>query len=148
MRTILGTSLALLVLACSPAEEPVAVATGSDEAAGSEASGERAAPEVFAGTAWRAVSEDGARYTTYLDPDGTYRDLRNGDEWQTGTWRYDVEAGALLCFAPEAEDGVESCWKPGKMHGDKLDATDSGGRRIELHKVEYMPSSDEGEASA
>lgn len=148
MRIFLSTSLALLAAACSPAEEPAPEATSADETADSEDSSVRPAPEIFVGTAWRAMSEDGARYTTYLNSDGTYRDLRNGDEWQTGTWRFDQEAGALLCFFPEAEAATESCWKPGRMRGDTLDATDSEGRRIELRKVDYIPSSEEGEAPA
>ena len=148
MRTILSPFLALLAVACSQPEEPAPVATGEADAQAGEAPSERPAPEVFAGTAWRAISEDGARFTTYLDSDGTYRDLRNGDEWQVGNWRYDVEAGALLCFAPESENAAETCWKPGKMRGEKLDATDADGRRIELHKVEYVPPAEEDDTPA
>lgn len=144
MRNFLIASLALAAMACTPAEEEPAT---EGEAPAAEASGkpvEGPAPEVFAGTAWRSTAEDGARFTTYLDEDGTYRDIRNGDQWQTGTWRY-VEAGPLLCFIPDGDDVAETCWKPGKMRGDTMVATDADDRRIELERVEYAPIAEEGE---
>lgn len=144
MRNHLITGLVLAAMACTPAEEPPAAETDAPEAASSAKPQERPAPEVFAGTAWRSMAEDGARFTTYLDEDGTYRDLRNGDDWQTGTWRY-VEAGPLLCFIPEGEDVAETCWKPGKMRGDTMVATDAGDRRIELEKVAYAPPGEAGD---
>ncbi|UYH54738.1 hypothetical protein N6L26_11940 [Qipengyuania sp. SS22] len=98
------------------------------------------APEVFAATAWRAVAADGARYTTYLDADGTYRDLRNGDPRQTGSWSYSaVERDKRLCFIPTPATGVERCWEPGRMSGGTMKATNDDGVSIELERVEYRP---------
>ncbi|MEX0341943.1 MAG: hypothetical protein AB3N06_05105, partial [Erythrobacter sp.] len=90
-------------------------------------------------TAWRAVAADGARYTTFLDPDGTYRDLRNGDHWQTGSWTYSGDTqGRILCFTPSDENGVELCWEPDRMSGDTLRAESDSGVTIELERVEYV----------
>ena len=144
MRNFLIAGLALAAVACTPAEEESAT---DGEVSAAENSGkphEGPAPEVFAGTAWRSTADDGARFTTYFDEGGTYRDMRNGDEWQTGTWRY-VEAGPLLCFIPDGDDVAETCWKPGKMRGDTMEATDADDRRIELEKVDYVPPVEEGE---
>ena len=103
------------------------------------------APEVFVATAWRAVAADGARYTTYLDADGTYRDLRNGDPWQTGSWTYSVvERDKRLCFIPEPDSGIERCWEPGRMSGGKMKATNDDGVSIELERVDYRPPADAG----
>ena len=83
MRSLTILALGMALPACTPASDegdssaltPQQVVSPSGEPA----------PEVFVATAWRAVAADGARYTTYLDADGTYRDLRNGDPWQTGS---------------------------------------------------------------
>lgn len=130
--------LAMLVSGCAP-EADTADATGMSENASTDASPTGSpVPKVFAATAWRATSDDGARFTTYLDSDGRYRDVRNGDPWQSGTWRFDTSGGGLLCFKPEGEDGTETCWKPDRMHGDTMDASDEKGRQIELRRVEYV----------
>ena len=133
---------ALALSACSPTED-----TGGDvpDAADPAASpSDEPAPQIFAATAWRAVAEDGARYTTQLDPDGTYRDLRNGDPWQVGSWTYsDGEQGKLLCFTPGDENGIERCWEPERMRGDTMRATSDSGTTIELERVDYEPPLDE-----
>ena len=96
------------------------------------------APDSFTGTAWRVMAEDGARYVTMLDEDGTYRDLRNGDPWQEGDWTFaDGPGGKQLCLKPDHEDGLERCWEPERMKGDTMIATGPGERRIELTRVEY-----------
>lgn len=125
---------------CSPAEEDSG--GGGDETASTEAgdgSSGRAAPETFANTAWRVMAEDGARYVTMLDEDGTYRDLRNGDAWQEGDWTYaDGPGGKQLCLRPDHEDGLERCWEPGPLREDKIIASGPGDRRIELTRVSYV----------
>ena len=82
---------------------------------------------------------DGARYTTYLDQDGTYRDLRNGDPWQTGSWRYSEEEGngKRLCLRPDDENGVERCWEPDRMRNGVMRAENDAGTVIELESVTY-----------
>ncbi|MBX7481859.1 hypothetical protein [Qipengyuania qiaonensis] len=131
----------LTLAACSPAED-VAGDIAEDPGSATQPPG-TAVPQTFAATAWRVVAEDGARYTTQLDADGTYRDLRNGDPWQTGRWAYsDGEQGRLLCFVPEAENGIQSCWTPGRMSSGKVRATSDRGTVIELERVEYAPPID------
>lgn len=130
--------LALLAAACAPADDGSDPAQAGGAVSESSESAARPAPEVFAATAWRSVSAEGARFSTYLDPDGRYRDLRNGDPWQTGTWRYDSDAGSLLCLKPDADNGVERCWKPGSMRKNVMQATDQDERRIELEKIDYQ----------
>ena len=97
----------------------------------------------FSGTAWRAVSEDGARFTTYLDADGTYRDLRNGDPYQTGGWNFD---GEEICFTPENENDRGDCWTPGVLRDDTVTMSRSDDFNIELEKVEYTPPEDAAES--
>ena len=139
---IAGIVAGLLSASCTPAQDNSIAqveseVTSTDPATGTEPSD---GPQTFADTAWRSVSEDGARYTTMLDRDGTYRDLRNGDPWQQGSWTYaDEDDGKKLCFVPEAENGVERCWTPGRVEDGTLIATGPGERRIELQRVDYEP---------
>jgi hypothetical protein len=76
---------------------------------------------------------------TYLDQDGTYRDLRNGDPWQTGSWRYSEEEGSgkRLCLRPDDENGVERCWEPDRMRNGVMRAENDAGTVIELESVTY-----------
>ena len=140
-------ALALPVLACAPQEdapeEPAAVAQEDGVQKASDGA-DAAAPSLgeFSDTAWRVMAEDGARYVTYIDADGTYRDFRNGEPWQQGSWKFDPaeESGDgvdLLCFMPDAEDGSERCWEPGRLLDDELIVTSGGGRRVALEKVTY-----------
>lgn len=143
-RLALGALAPLALGGCSGTQGDEPPATDGEEiaataSASASPSGEPA-PEAFAATAWRALAADGARYTTYLDADGTYRDLRNGDPWQTGSWRYlDAERDRRLCFMPADENGIERCWEPGRMTGETLRAKSDHGLTIELERVEYQP---------
>ena len=84
------------------------------------------------------LAEDGARYVTFLDEGGTYRDLRNGDPWQEGDWTYaDGPGGKQICLRPDHDDGLERCWEPGRIKGNTLIATGPEDRRIELTRVDY-----------
>ena len=107
------------------------------------------------GTAWRTATESGARLATYLDPDGTYRDLRNGDPYGTGSWAYtDGARGKLLCFTPSAEtdngseDGettepIETCWETSRVRDGKMVVTGPGGKRVELTSIAYAAAASE-----
>ena len=104
------------------------------------------APAAFSSTAWRVVAADGARYTTFLDPDGTYRDMRNGDPYQTGEWTHDVAGQGELCFTPDGEDSTTRCWEPGRMRGETMTVTGGEDRRIEAERVTYRsPEADQPE---
>lgn len=97
----------------------------------------RFTPTQFQGTAWRASSEEGARYTTYINDDGTYRDLRNGDPYQTGTWRFGD--ARELCFTPDETGHTGACWKPGFLSNGILPMTREDGHRIEVRQIQYLP---------
>ncbi|QZD91054.1 hypothetical protein K3148_06650 [Qipengyuania aurantiaca] len=142
-------ALAVGLVACTPQEENSGGSAAEGDTATAEATPTSAPPpDTLAETAWRARSNDGARYVTYLDGDGTYRDLRNGDPFQEGKWSYaEGPEGKQLCFEPEDENGVETCWMPGRTKDGLMAATGPGGRRIELEKVAYEPAGDaEGDA--
>lgn len=148
-RSLLAAPLLFPVLlaACSPhnAEQETA-ATASQEIAASEkgkADGESPAPREFAGTAWRSIAGDGARYTTFIDAGGAYRDLRNGEPFQQGTWTWNADGESrLLCFMPDAEGGVERCWSVAPLEEGIMIVTGQGGKRVELEQVHYtLPDS-------
>lgn len=149
-----NNSMVTLVLAgglaaCAPAAEKSGNSVPSTTEGTMDNATESSTPEVFAETAWRVIAEDGARYTTLLDSDGIYRDLRNGDPWQQGNWTSaEGPEGKQLCFIPADENGVERCWLPGRMEGETLTATGPSGRRIELTRVEYTAPSDQEEGAA
>lgn len=95
-------------------------------------------PSEFVRTAWRVVAVDGARYTTYFDEGGRYRDFRNGDPWQEGSWETDAQG--QLCFLPDPEGGVLRCWQPDRMQDDdRMIATSEGGERIRIERADYSP---------
>ena len=134
----------LIVAACAQEETPAEPATSDAPA---QANTNPNVPDEYADTAWRVVAEDGARYVTYLDSDGTYRDLRNGDPFQTGEWAFvDGPNGGQLCFNPDDENSRESCWQPETMRDDSLFARGPEDRRIELTRVEHTPANDVAEA--
>lgn len=101
-------------------------------------------PIEMAGTAWSANDGDGAVYTTFIDPDGGYRDFRDGQLWQTGSW--DQPGSNRLCYRPdnagEDEDG-RRCWtvRPPGEDG-VMTAVDEDGREVVVRSVEYTPPED------
>lgn len=134
---------ALLLAACSDAADHGASLETPQQAAmeGEAPDAETAAPppplpNEFSRTAWRTRDESGAQYTTFLDPAGRYRDMRNGDPWQEGAWEYDDED--RICFTPDAEDALGQCWNPERMDdGGRMIVTSASGRRVRLESVEY-----------
>lgn len=137
--------LALALTACSPtAEQDTAaqIATADNAEPEPEPTPTTSpAPDDFTGTAWRSVAENGALFVTYLDEGGTYRDLRNGDPYQTGTWEYADDG--QLCLTPEAEEAEGGCWEPGRMRDGDLLTLTSGERRIQVTRITYEPPVEE-----
>lgn len=108
-----------------PAEQETPVATAG------------ASGVALANSAWRVSGEDGAIYTSFLDADGGYRDLKNGDPWQDGTW--ERLADGRLCFMPSDEGRAGDCWTLGKEKADgALPATSDAGRKVRLQRVTYI----------
>ena len=88
-------------------------------------------------TGWRVLGEDGAVYTTYFDADGSYRDFKNGEELQSGTW--DERNDGQLCFTPAVEHRIGECWKLGMVGSDKImTPVSDAGKTIELRQVTYI----------
>lgn len=146
-------SFSLLLAACAAPDAEEEAATAAKE--GAEAmpspvnSGE--VPATMEATAWRTVAENGARFTTYLDEGGTYRDLRNGDPYGAGNWTYtDGARGKLLCLAPEQAEEPEgeeaetneTCWETSRLRGETMIVTGPGGKRVELTSVSYEAPSE------
>ena len=91
----------------------------------------------MSGTAWRTVGEDGAILSTFLDADGRFRDFRNGDPMQEGSW--DQPQEGRLCFTPEAEDRLGECWTLGKLRKNgEMRATSDTGLEIKLRQIAYV----------
>ncbi len=145
MRYPMLFGLCALAMACTQGEEEqgTTAETVTDDASVASPAADDI-PGEFEETAWRAIAEDGSRYTTYLDRDGSYRDLRNGDPWQTGQWTFNATGDERLCFTPDDENGAERCWKPESMQEETMSATGPGDRRIELERVDYQLPDDEG----
>jgi len=88
----------------------------------------------MAETAWLSVSRDGEVFTTYVDRDGRYRDLRNGAVAFAGTW--EQNADGRICFEPDAGD--RACWDHGAPDKDgTMRMTHTDGRAIIVKSVNY-----------
>ncbi|MEE4204881.1 MAG: hypothetical protein V2I39_01220 [Erythrobacter sp.] len=128
-----------LVVALPGCSEPPSNSGGSATNAASAETEEEASSDeslAMAATAWLSVSDAGDVYITYLDPDGRYRDLKEGRLAFSGTWRQ--KAGGELCFTPD--QGTAQCWEHGAPGADRrMLATSSDGREIELRRITYSP---------
>ena len=139
VRSALAMMASLAIISCAPAveetaAEPEGIETGSESG---DADGNNL-PESFAETAWISRSEDGARYTTFFDADGSYRELRNGDPRQTGEWSFaEGPEGKQVCVQPDAEAGVKSCWRPDSIEDGKLLVSGPEGKRVALQRADY-----------
>lgn len=92
---------------------------------------------TMAETAWRVLGEDGAVYTTFFDANGLYRDFKNGEALQSGSW--EERDDGKLCFTPEEEDRIGECWELGKVDRDgMMKPVSDAGKTIELRQVTYM----------
>ena len=143
-------ALAMCAACTPPAEEEAAAPVGEPTTATGDDSSAEPSPEpggdrlALAGTAWRVDGEDGGVYTTYLDPDGTYRDFRNGDPLQEGTWE-EVSEGRL-CFTPSEEGRSGECWANERQKKDgTMRTTSDSGLTVEVRQVTYVAASQDDE---
>ena len=135
----------MLLASCSAPPEGGDSVEEEAAGAGQTASDSSGSDIVFAESGWLVVGEDGAVYTTMLDPDGTYRDFRDGEALDTGTWqkRDDGE----LCFTPAKEGRTGECWALGKLEeGGTVRATADSGLETILTRVAYNAPDDSSEA--
>ena len=128
--------LALLACACSGSEEAV---DGGDAVPAAGETAEPAPPSVeveLPGSAWRVRGPQGAVFVTYFDPDGVFRDLRNGEPNQTGTWTEDSEGG--VCLTPDVEGAATDCWTFEERSEDGTIQARKGEVAVELEPVDYV----------
>jgi hypothetical protein len=141
-RLMIAGLVSLLVAGCSSQSE---IETPEASPPEDEAPGQLS-PEslAMAETAWLSVGEDGSVYTTYLDPDGKYRDTSNGEVVYAGEW--DQNTQGQLCFNPDKGEGV--CWahkSPG-LNG-VMRAKHPDGHAIELKRIAYVPPEEPSETA-
>lgn len=161
MRIIPLLASILLLAGCNPPQEQATSEAGTEpDAAADAAPGEEQGAEVtetqdapdesapaddemaLSNTAWRVTGEDGAIYTTFFDGDGQYRDMKNGEPWQDGTW--EQLADGRLCFTPSDENRAGSCWSLGKRKKDgTMRVTSDEGREVMVTQVTYIAPVDE-----
>lgn len=133
-----ATALIATIALAACAEEQ---GTGGEGAPASESTNEANSDNgtslTLAESGWLVVGEDGAVYTTMLDPDGSYRDFRNGDPLQSGEW--EKRESGELCFIPSEDGKAGDCWTLGQLERDNtVRATDSEDRPVELRKISYV----------
>lgn len=140
---VLGT---MSVSACSESGGDGSDTTEATDGAEQSTSSEDSSV-TFSESGWLVVGEDGAVYTTMLDADGAYRDLRNGDPLYSGEWekRDDNE----VCFVPDEAGKAGDCWKLDDADKDgTVRATNSADRSIELRRISYVGPGEESDAAA
>lgn len=134
-----ATCATVLMLTLAGCAAPSVPQTGSNAGTTDEkeADAEQSARNlVMAESAWLSVSENGEVYTTFLDPDGRYRDLNAGELAFAGRWEQDADG--QLCFAPDR--GKAQCWEHDVPGADgTMRASNPAGRSIALKRVAYTP---------
>lgn len=89
---------------------------------------------LVANTAWLSVGQDGSVQTTFLDQGGRYRDFRNGEPADTGTW--EQRPDGAICFTPD--EGQGGCWGAGALDADgSTYVTSADGKRVEIKRITY-----------
>lgn len=85
---------------------------------------------------WLTVGTDGAVQQTYFDPDGRYRDLRNGEPFGEGAW--EQRPDGKVCFEPDSGRG--DCWETAKAdESGEASATNGEGKTITIKQITYLP---------
>lgn len=141
----LAAPAAFALSACTPESESGGEATAPSEPSEAAQPEETTSDLTLAESGWLVVGEDGAVYTTMLDPDGTYRDFRNGEALQSGEW--EKRQADEVCFVPSDNGKAGDCWTLGSLERDNtVRATDSEDRPVELRKISYVgPGEGDGE---
>lgn len=146
-RTCIALVSVALLAGCSPSETDTANPSITPEAEVMESASSESppVPDRFEGTAWRADGSDGARYVTFLDTGGRYRDLRNGDPLGEGAWSRGDDGA--ICFVPDGADGLRRCWSPDRMTAEDRMVVTGGanGNRVELVRADYVAPQPENE---
>lgn len=142
----MGLAALVAIAGCTPADDAAAPANPASQTEPAPQESPRALqiPDSFEGTAWRVAGADGGRYVTFLDAEGRYRDLKDGEPFHTGAW--DRRADGSICFLPDGAETQRRCWTPDRMTDDGRMVVVGGeeGARVELEPGDYeAPSSEE-----
>ena len=133
----LTAPVAFTISGCTPETDTSGDTAPSSEPAAEVQPEETSTDVTLAESGWLVVGEDGAVYTTMLDSDGTYRDFRNGEEFQSGEWQ--KRDSDELCFVPSEAGKAGDCWTLGALdQNNTMRATDSEDRTVELRKISYV----------
>lgn len=137
--------LCVVVAACAPGAEGSTgdSGAGSAEAQSGEGPGSGAEIEVMlnADTAWLSVGRDGSVQTTFLDAGGRYRDFRNGEAADSGSWEQRPDGS--ICFAPDA--GLGACWATETSENDGTAiVVNETGTRVAIKRITYTAPPVEG----
>ena len=124
--------------ACAPQAEGSAGDNGAEatEAQSSEEAGGGAEIEVMlvADTAWLSVGTDGSVQTTFLDTGGRYRDFRNGEAADSGSWEQRPDGS--ICFTPDS--GLGACWATESSENDGTAViVNETGTRVSIKRITY-----------
>ena len=112
-KLILAAVLTTALAACnSAAKESEEAAPADTTAAATEAAA--AAPTSVAGT-YDATTKDGTKFTSTLNPDGTYQDTdAAGKVTEKGMW---ADHDGKTCFDPEGDE-AGTCYTVGEAQAD------------------------------
>jgi len=133
-RSFSATIVVLSVAACGSSEDGSAAseAEALQETAASNGSVKEAI--LMADTGWLSVGSDGAVQTTLFDPDGRYRDFRNGEAADSGAWQQRPDGS--ICFTPDTGQG--DCWTTDGLEADgSAVVTSASGKRVEIKQITY-----------
>lgn len=90
---------------------------------------------TVAESGWLTVGTDGAVQTTFFDPDGRYRDLRNGEPFGEGAW--EQRPDGKVCFEPDSGRGA--CWETDQAdENGEAKATNGDGKSIVIKQITYL----------
>lgn len=133
MKKLIAIAAIGTLAACGSADEPEEAVAEETVVETGEATGSPA------GT-YEATLADGSTITQTINEDGTYRDVANGEEVESGNWRTD---GDQLCFDPEGDE-PEACFTGGDPAADgSFDVMDGDGNvTMTVRKVEAPATMD------
>lgn len=136
-KTLCAAGAALALAACNQRAETevegtatTAATPAATMATAPSPAATQAATGSMAGT-YEMTTAEGTRINLTVNPDGTYRQIANGEE-ESGTWRMQ---GAQACWDP-AGAGAEQCWTTSAPGADgSFTATEPDGTRVTVRKT-------------
>ena len=132
-KLILAAAFTVALGACSQAaEDSDEVAPAETTAAATEAAA--AAPSSSAGT-YEVTTKDGTKFTSTLNPDGTYQDTdAAGKVTEKGMW---ADHDGKTCFDPEGDETSGQCFTTTEpdAQGTFTATSDDGATKLTIRKT-------------